>query len=97
MNGKKDTVVQLGLAKDEPNQVVIDAMRYWLERAEKGELQAVILLGTTKAGGHLRGAAGGMGDANAVYLATLVIHDGVEDARLRETHYEPEPPDGEKV
>lgn len=72
----------------EPNPEVVDTLRYWLGEAKSGRLRGVILLGTTTSGSHIRSSKGEMGDANAVYLATLTIDDAVRDAQRREHPYE---------
>lgn len=88
MTRPPDKPTVLHAAELEPNTEVVETMRYWLAEAKSGNLRGVILLGVTTKGNHIRSSKGEMGDANAVYLATLTIDDAIRDAQCREHPYE---------
>ena len=86
----------LRVAKLEPNEDVVNTLKYWLSEARTGRIRGIILLGVTGKGTHIRSSQGEMGDASAVYLAQLVIHDGIESGKAREDGYDlPESNDDE--
>lgn len=83
-----DKPTPLRVAKLEPNKAVVDALKYWLSQAKTGRIRGLILLGVTGKGTHIRSSQGEMGDASAVYLAQLVISDGIEGGKAREDGYD---------
>ena len=58
--------------------------------AKTGDINSVLVLGVSPAGGYTRSSGGGMKDADKVYLAHLTIAQAMQSSLQREKPFEPD-------